>query len=274
LTLEGVVPPDSFIWPTRGAADAAAALDLLIDDCNADPACAAAFPRFRQDVTLAFTRLARESVNVAVRDPRTGRAVTVAFGRSDLAYATRGLLYGNDALSLPGWFRRAAEGDFTAFAQAYVNRARALDDQIATGVFFGVYCAEDLPFVDRGRAEALAEGTYLGTYLLDEYRKGCGAWPTAVADASFRQPVTASVPTLLLSGRRDPVTPPRTAEATALTLPNARVLIWPYGGHGTDGFATRDCRASILREFIRSAAVDRLPVDCLTQSAVLPFRID
>lgn len=272
LMLESVVPV-SFDWPTTGAPDAEAALNAVIDDCAADPGCARIFGRFRQDVDVAFTRLARGPVIATVRDPRTGRIDQVPFGVTDLAYATRGILYGNDALSLPLWFRRAAEGDFDAFAQAYVTRGRALEAQIARGVHLGVYCTEDLPFVDWAHAERQAAGMRIGTYLIDQYRRACGSWPRGTLQPGFREPVQSSVPTLLMTGRRDPVTPPRTAEAVSRTLPRSRVLIWNHGGHGSDGLTTRECRNSIQTEFVRSADLDRLPTECMRQDPVLPFRL-
>src|SRR5436853_591749 len=82
----------------------------------------------------------------------------------------RGLLCGADALLLPQWFTAAATGSSDRFAQAYIDRARALDGEIADGVHLGVYCAEDLPRVDWPAAVAAARSTHLGTYLLDEYR--------------------------------------------------------------------------------------------------------
>jgi pimeloyl-ACP methyl ester carboxylesterase len=272
LTIEAVVPP-AFAWPSLGAADADAALDTLIDDCAADGACRQAFPRFRQDVDLAFTLVRRASVTVAVRDPSTGATSPVRFGESDLAYATRGILYGNDSLSLPLWFRNAAEGDFTAFAQAYVNRARALDAQIALGVHFGVYCAEDLPFVNWPAAERAADGTRLGRFLLDQYRRACEVWPRASIDAAFRDPVRSSVPALVMAGRRDPVTPPRTAEDVVRTLPRSALVIWPGGAHGADGLTSPACRISIVRDFLRTADPDALSLACVTRDQRLPFRL-
>jgi pimeloyl-ACP methyl ester carboxylesterase len=225
-------------------------------------------------VDLAFTRLRREPVSVSVRDPATGAAENVRFGQSDLAYATRGLLYGNDALSLPMWFRSAAEGDFTALAQAYINRARNLDAQIALGVHFGVYCAEDLPFVKWPEAEAAAAGTHLGHFLLDQYRRACDVFPRANVDASFREPVHAFVPTLVMAGRRDPVTPPRTAEEAVRTLPRSKLVIWPYGAHGTDGLASPQCRINLMRDFLRTADPDALTLACVTRDQRLPFRVN
>jgi pimeloyl-ACP methyl ester carboxylesterase len=272
LTLDAVVPT-AFTWPTHGAADADAALGLLIDDCAAEASCRDAFPRFREDVDAAFARVRKAPVMVAVRDPDSGATERVPFGPSDLAYATRGVLYGNGAVSLPLWFREAALGDFGALAQAYVTRARALDAQIAFGVHFGVYCAEDLPFVDWAAAERAASGTHLGSFLLDQYRRVCEIWPRGGIEASFREPVRSAVPTLLLSGRRDPVTPPRTAQDAARTLTRSRVVVWPFGGHGTDGLASPECRVSIMRDFLRTADPDALPLACVTRDRPLPFRL-
>ena len=272
LTIEAVVPP-TFTWPSRGAADAEAALNTLIDDCAADAGCRQAFPRFRQDVDLAFTRLRRGPAMEMVRDSFTGAIARVPFSQTDLAYITRGILYGNDALSLPLRFRNAAEGDFSAFAQAYVNRARNLDAQIALGVMFGVYCAEDLPFVDWQAAETSAAGTRLGTFLLDQYRRACEVWPRANVDTSFRTPVHSAVPALVMAGRYDPVTPPRTAEEAVRTLPRSKLVIWPHGGHGTDGLTSPDCRVGIMREFLRTADPAQLSTACATRDQRLPFRL-
>ena len=272
LTIEGVVTT-AFDWPAMGAVDAEAALDALLDDCAADRACADAFPSAREDVDRAFARLASGPVTVAVRDLATGATGQVPFGASDLAYATRGILYGDEALSLPSWFRAAADGDYRAFAQAYVDRARRLERQIAQGVHLGVYCAEDLPYVEWTRARAAAEGTRVGAYLIDQYRAACDVWPKASVPAAFREPVHSSIPTLLVSGRRDPVSPPRTAMDAARTLPKSRLIVWPHGGHGTDGIAASDCRPGMQREFLRTADAAQVQAECMTREPRLPFAI-
>ena len=90
--------------------------------------------------------------------------------------------------------------------------------------------------------------------------------------AAFRDPVHSQVPTLLMSGRRDPVTPPRTAHQAARTLERSRVIVWQHGGHGTDGLATDDCRTTLLDDFVEFADPARLSVDCVTNDPVLRFR--
>ena len=261
LTLESVVPV-TFNWPSNGAGDLDAALNAVIDDCIADAACARTYPDLRRDVDAAFSRLQSRPFAVTVVDPTTGALARVELSWMDLAYAVRGILYG-DGATIPALFRDAARGNYDAFGQAYVTRARALDQQIAAGVLFGVYCAEDLPFVDWTAAQHAAAGTRIGTYLLDQYRRGCEVWPRGTIPDGFRDPARVDVPTLMFSGRRDPVTPPRTAEEAARLLPRSRRLLGKYAGHGVDGTPGAACRNLIVEAFMTAADAARIDDGCM-----------
>jgi pimeloyl-ACP methyl ester carboxylesterase len=270
LTLEGAVPP-SFAWPASGARDLDAALDGRIEDCERDADCRRTYSTFRRDVDAAFAGVARQPARVTVFDPHSQRTATVPFGATDLAYATRGLLYGADALKLPRMFRAAAAGRYDDFAQAYVSRARALGRELASGVFFGVYCAEDLPFVDRAAVRAASAGTRIGSYLLDEYARACEIWPRSPIRGDFRDRVGSAVPTLLMAGERDPVTPPWSAHDVASTLTRGRVVTFPAGGHGFDGLADPECKRALIRDFVSAADVDSISLACISRARVLPF---
>ncbi len=111
-----------------------------------------------------------------------------------------------------------------------------------------------------------------GTYLLDEYRRACELWRIPAAPPKFRESVRVAVPALLMAGRRDPVTPPRTAQDVARPLPRSRVVIWKYGGHGTQGLPTTTCHAAIARQFITTADPVGLDVSCVATARPEPFR--
>ena len=77
--------------------------------------------------------------------------------------------------------------------------------------------------------------------------------------AGFREPVHSAVPTLLMSGRRDPVSPPRGA-----ATPRARCRCrGSWSGRTADMRPTASadpaCRTTIQREFVRTADPVRLP---------------
>ena len=67
------------------------------------------------------------------------------------------------------------------------------------------------------------------------------------------------MPALLLSGTRDPVTPPSGAEAVASHLPNSLHLVVPGAGHGGGG----PCVQEIQLRFVESGSVEGLDTSCL-----------
>jgi pimeloyl-ACP methyl ester carboxylesterase len=71
--------------------------------------------------------------------------------------------------------------------------------------------------------------------------------------------VTSDVPTLLLSGTRDPVTPPSSAEAVAAHLSNSLHLVVPGAGHGVGG----PCIREITLRFVEAGSLDNLDTSCL-----------
>ena len=63
---------------------------------------------------------------------------------------------------------------------------------------------------------------------------------------------------LLISGERDPVTPPNLAERASRFMTNRLHVIVPRGSHGVDG----DCMAGLVREFVDRASVQGLDTSC------------
>ncbi len=80
--------------------------------------------------------------------------------------------------------------------------------------------------------------------------------------------MVANVPTLLLSGELDPVTPPRYGEQVARYLPHSLHLVAPGQGHNVLG---RGCIPKILAEFIDTASVAGLDTGCIEQLGPMAF---
>ena len=76
----------------------------------------------------------------------------------------------------------------------------------------------------------------------------CPAWRVAAAPAADRQPVKSSVPTLLLSGTFDWLTPPLWAREAARTLPASRNVVFRAQGHGV--VVQDPCAARLRDSFI------------------------
>ena len=80
-----------------------------------------------------------------------------------------------------------------------------------------------------------------------------------------------TLPTLVLSGEYDPITPPSWGTEVAATLPNALHLVAPKQGHGV--FA-RGCLPQLLRDFVESGTWDGLETSCVDALTAFPFFTD
>lgn len=252
VVLNAVAPifEGGYVTHARGLQNA---LDELVTECLNDPRCSAAYPDLDETVTRVLARVQTDPPEVAAEGK------TVRLGPGELGYALRGLLYGR-AGEVPALLDGAADGDWQALADYYLQRSGWVSDaEGEAGMHFSVLCAEDITRVDGETMARETADTFLGDYLIGAYAQVCEVWPYAQLDASFWSPVTSDVPALLLSGTRDPVTPPSGADLVASHLPNSLHLVVPGAGHGVGG----RCVRSIQLRFVESASVEGLDTSCL-----------
>jgi pimeloyl-ACP methyl ester carboxylesterase len=270
--LHGVTPTDAAI-PLTFARDNDRALLGVVAECEAEPACRAAFSRLRADVARSLEHFARGPVEVEVVSPATGEPVRIALSRDLYAEAVRYLLYGVSSAGLvPVMVHQAAAGDFGPIGEVALDRRMNLVDSGSHGVYLAITCAEDVPFIPPGEGERLAAGTFLGDYRLRDQRAACAVWPRTPLDPGFRQPVVSDAPTLILSGEWDPVTPPAFGEQVARHLANSLHVVVPGGAHGFAGLENADCIDRLMNDFVRTANVAALDTSCVRTVRRRPFR--
>ena len=267
LVLDGVAPLGEPI-PLHHAYAGQRAVDFVLADCAADAACKAAFPRLREELQEVFARLDR-GVTVEVADPRTGKKSTVRPDRGLVAEGIRFLLYGDRGGNLPREIHRAAQGNLAPLVELAVGRRLGLDGDLATGLMFSITCAEDLPFIDDATAAQKTRGTLLGDYRIRQQKAVCEVWPRGAVSPADREPLRSDAPVLLLSGERDPVTPPEFAERAARGLPNALNVVFAGGGHGADG----DCRNRILAAFLDKGSAQGIDASCAREAPPVQFAV-
>ena len=135
---------------------------------------------------------------------------------------------------------------------AVVAEAAGDVDDDAEGMFTSVECGEEVPFNDLELAIAWAEELPEQMRALIEGVVGqfadCVTWGVPAADAIENEPVISDIPTLLLSGAYDPVTPPSWGDEAAAYLSWSTHVVFPDMGHGT--VDTRPCPTEIALAFL------------------------
>jgi pimeloyl-ACP methyl ester carboxylesterase len=270
-TLRGVVPT-YMKTPLYYARDTQRALGLLFKECKADPGCRAAYPDLEGQWNAVEERLAKGPAEADVDfEPQPGvhRQVHLALSRDELNEAIRFRLYSEESNQIPRFIARAHAGDFADIAKLALRQRRlaARGGLLSVGMFLSVTCSEDVAFIDPGEAKRLAAGTFLGTYRVDQQVKACAAWPRGKLPADYLEDVRSNVPTLLISGVRDPVAPPLWAEEVARHLTQVTDLVLPAGFHGLPDA----CTTGLMNSFVIHGGPKGLDTSCVQAMRVPPF---
>ena len=260
--LDGVAPPDMRL-PDAAAADNQAAWDALLQACAADAAdtgCARRHPGLAQRLPALLASLPR---SVRLPHPVSGRLEPLVLQRDTLLAMVRTPLYSPSlAAALPVALAEAVDGRWeplAALAQALGGGAGGL----ATGQHFSGVCAEDLgPGAPPAPAALPASAVFAGGGSA-LYQAACAGWPRGTVSPAFYSLPPAVVPTWLLSGTLDPVTPPRHGARVASALgPLARHVVVPNLGHGVLALG---CMREAVARFITTADDAQAlatPADC------------
>jgi pimeloyl-ACP methyl ester carboxylesterase len=267
MILDGVAPPDMRL-PLFFARDAQRALDHLLADCEADHACHAKHPDLGIRLRTLVAALDAKPAEVRLTHPRTGVAEEVSVDGEFVVNVLFGALYAplTSAL-LPELIARAERHDFQGLlALATANEGAA--DNMAIGMQMSVICAEDYPRITPEQIADAAGNSVFATHLLEARMKACEFWPKGDVDDSYYEPIKSSVPTLILSGDLDPVTPPQWGESVLPHLERARHVVVPATGHGA---IMTGCGMRIATQFINTASAENLDTTCLEGLRRPPF---
>src|SRR5262249_5870245 len=142
---------------------------------------------------------------------------------------------------------------------------------IADGFYLSVTCAEDVPFFDMPEAERAAKGTFLRDFRARAQKAACAEWPKGGVAREFLEPVRSNVPTLLVSGERDPVTPASAAAHVARTLSRSKSVVVPGGGHGYEGLKGVECLDRIVAEMFEKADENTIDTSCVARIEAVAF---
>lgn len=264
--LDGVLPADVHLGP-QIALHSQAALDALLAQCQSEASCQEHFPELGAQLDQLFARLAREPAEVRYESVRKGGWQSMRFTRPHLVSVIRMALYNSDLLSvLPPLIAEAAEND-NLVALARLAQRLDISDDIALGMHNSVVCSEDVPFFSETQLGA-GQDTYMGPEFIESLVALCAPWPRGEVGEDFKQPLTSDIPTLLLSGARDPITPPAYGERVNRTLSNARHLVVPQRGHHV---GAQGCVPDLIAQFVLSADPQAPAVSCLERVRAVPL---
>lgn len=273
VILDGVVRSDIDFNAASGHT-VSHALRNLFHACAQDLRCSRAYPNLEQTFLTLVDQLNKQPVALTLTAPQSKQAVATRVDGNAFIAAVMPLLArpysGNTArgTSIPKFIHAASRGDFGWVADSLSSDLESSDGS-AKGMYHSVLCvrAKSLQATpDQVLPPPYPQLVVLGVREGEAVNNVCN-----ILQAEQQPPFVyrnTDIPTLVLNGSYDPVTPQPYGEAVASRLKAARVYTFPGLGHGSffppPGMAATDCVIRIATGFL---ARPRQAPDssCLTQ---------
>jgi pimeloyl-ACP methyl ester carboxylesterase len=255
------------------------ALKALFDSCSASPSCSSTYPNLETVFDELASALDEAPLSVTLEgdpgSPDFEKLVDGSVFSSALISAMNASFYTS---SLPKLIYDFSQGELES-SQAFIQAALSLSPvgtlDLSAGMRLAVDCHEQIFATtpdellesqsEYPRTQALGEQAILGDgeilFAL------CDLWGAAPFDPADRQPVTTSIPALVLSGQVDPITPPTFAQGLSDSLPGSYFIEVPGAGHAPSLDQRLNCPFNLALAFLDEP--DRSPdTACLEQTQI------
>ena len=247
------------------------AFEQLYADCAADKLCRERNPDLGNATRAAITEADRKPLQLTLNLDDGPQKVKLDSAKVLLVLLH--MMREGEAAMIPETITALRKGDvrlLSTFAESLEDNEGALTEQNAQqfgGLFNTIECRESWAAVDqRARDQAVqAGGIYSLTAQMSKLGAFCPVWRVPVAPPSERQPIQSDIPTLLMSGGYDWLTPPSWGREATRHLSLSRHVIFRAQGHGVS--AQDPCAARLRDEFFE-APDPRFPISCRADSAV------
>ena len=266
VTLDSVVPMQ-LILGQEHAPMLDRSVQTVFEQCSEDEACNTLFPHQAEELNTLFTQLRNEPQQITIINPVSGESQDMRLTADTLGVAIRFLSYSSETQAMIPLLVHEAltTGDLSRLASQALLIMTGLNEMLSKGMELSVMCSEDYPFMD---LSADYSKTLMGNLMMEIVELQCNIWPRGEVAEDFHQPVVSDIPVLLISGERDPVTPPHYATQAAETFSNNLNLVARGQAHSV---MNNVCLRDITTEFIEQGNVENLDTSCVESILPAPF---
>jgi len=257
VVLDSVYPPEVHAYENRQEGTERAFLKLF-EACADNDFCRFHYPSLEPSLFQTIAWLDEHPLPVTVDDPRDGTPVKVLVTGQTLIELTRYSLAFSDArYMLPVLLDGVAAVDPGVLKPVMTNMVSSalglgLGDDFSVGKYYAVECTEEIPFNDPQAVhkDDMAHRRFAGFAYQLEDMASCTSWSSGTPDPSLKAPITSAIPTLILSGEMDPITPREFAEVADRRLENGHLVEVLGVGHST--LTTAQCAATTAAGFLNN----------------------
>lgn len=238
---------------------AARVLKIMFDDCAADPACQKASPNLENRLWELVQKMNDDPVELEMKFPGTSERFSLEVtGDSLISWMVEGTFYhpaypAFETAYMPLLIDKLSRGNTDLlYPWADYSISKWGDDNFNWGLYLAINCQDDASSITLEMVDALAsEYPELDGYIRHrEELEICDTWGLDPAPPLAAEPVASDIPTLVLVGRYDPITPLEWGHTALVNLTNTTIVEFPAAGHSVN--TDNPCAIRITASFLDS----------------------
>jgi len=274
MVLDGVAPVELAL-PDYFARDAMQSLIKINEQCVKDEECFALYGNMLDKISIILARLEKaeaEDKPIAINyiNSQNNQVETSRLNSKEFSGLIFLALYSRDLSALfPQIISDAEKERYQALIGLNNLSTKSFNQlNVSDAMRYSVVCNEDRHVLNPHSDEL--PKMFLASSFAKDMDKVCAVWPKANVSESYFQPLKTDVPSLLLSGGFDPVTPELWAKSASLHMSNSLSLVAPGGHHIV---SMEGCVPQLIAQFYERGSVKNLNADCITDILPLPTNL-
>lgn len=246
--IDSVVPLQIDLVGEQGA-NVYRAIHLIGATCAKQPSCAATYGDVEAKELAVLQTIAMKPPLVTLPD---GTSTTVPV--TDVANLLVRFMYSTETISLlPELVQELTDGDYSALRALMSGKGR-VSPLIDNATYLSVTCADEFPFSSPGAMNqklASVPEPWRRWVAPSALYDLCRVWNVPPSPPTENDAVISGVPSLVVSGAFDPVTPPSYGVLAAQTLSHSTTVVFPAQAHAS---SVSECGARAVQAFLTDPA--------------------
>ena len=269
VIIDSVFPPQANLDLDIDA-NAFRSLQEVYQSCASNDACASQYGDIETKFYKVINHLEATPVQLEVYGPYREQPYAVYLDGDLFIDTIFGALYSMVSIAdIPHFIQAAYEESYAKLSEPVGG---AIGSPLSAGLFWSTTCAEEVPFEIGAQetSESAAVHILLHEHFTEQYAFNvCTLWDVPPAASKENEAVISDIPTLVFSGRYDPVTPPRWGQLAVETLSHHFYYEFPNLTHGV--MRSNPCALQMGLAFLANP-LDAPDSSCMNELGSVEFR--
>ena len=246
--LSGLFPPEIRMYDNLFS-NFNNSLNKVFEACENDSICATKYPNLKAGFLNVYKNLKNNPITVSLD------GTDFILNQQDILLFMHQLLYSDQTIKRIPRFIQALKNNDTNFISGTIATFIPRLTLINLATYYAVMTADEGDFDNQAKLDKDSKNlmfTYGGLSLFSADPEVINEWPSKKVKYNLMKSVSSDIPTLLISGDFDPVTPSSNGNIVAKHLRNNQHFIFKNSGH----VPINGCFFGLAKQFLKNLTVE------------------